>query len=179
MRIRDIPTSYERAARVLGTRDRRKICNNTHLVRRSPTTIAVRHHWTDLVTWHADGMVTLVPYNSVTSKVRISAALGGWATGGWWVSSDRGRLGLRWRGTASGSWWSIRNTIVYDIANRQPVTLWSDGRTSASPRRPSDHKAMCKCPRCYRYSKYECGWRQPWRDAERVWMILTAEEGGS
>jgi hypothetical protein len=43
--------TYKGAAELLGKRDTRKLANNTYLERRDETTIAIRYHATDVVTF--------------------------------------------------------------------------------------------------------------------------------
>ena len=52
------PRTYTEAAAVLGTRNTRRIANNTTLHRRADGAIAVRLHTTDVVAWFDDGRVT-------------------------------------------------------------------------------------------------------------------------
>lgn len=68
-------TTYSQAAERLGTRDRRKIGNNTYLERRDAETIAVKLHATDVVTFHANGTATLDSggYLTVTTKDRLNS----------------------------------------------------------------------------------------------------------
>jgi len=56
-----IPTDYDSAEYILAggrNKDERTIANNTKLIRRGRGDIAVRLHWTDVVTFHRDGTVT-------------------------------------------------------------------------------------------------------------------------
>lgn len=67
-------STYAQAAERLGTRDRRKIDNNTYLERRDAETIAVRLHETDVVTFHANGTAVLNTggWMTVTTKDRLN-----------------------------------------------------------------------------------------------------------
>lgn len=60
MRVRDLDTidNYRTAADMLGNHNERTIAHNTRLVRRGDD-VAVRYHATDIVTYHADGRITL------------------------------------------------------------------------------------------------------------------------
>lgn len=51
----------------------RPIGNNTTLIKNGPDTIAVRYHWTDIVTYHRNGTFTIYGggWNTVTTKTRI------------------------------------------------------------------------------------------------------------
>lgn len=66
--------TFSQATDRLGTRDRRKIGNNTYLERRDAETIAVRLHATDIVIFHSDGSATLHDggYLTVTTKDRLN-----------------------------------------------------------------------------------------------------------
>lgn len=68
--------TYEWASEQLTGRckDRRKLCNNTYLLRRDKDTIAVRLHETDIVTFFADGDIDIYTggWNTVTTKDRIN-----------------------------------------------------------------------------------------------------------
>lgn len=66
--------TYEQAERMLGKRSSKRLEHETYLVRRGPSTIAVRYHWTDVVTLHADGSRSFATggYHSVTTKKRMN-----------------------------------------------------------------------------------------------------------
>jgi hypothetical protein len=68
-------TSYGAAALFLGDTEWRKIGHNTSIRRVSPTTIAARYHYTDVITYHEDGRITFTTggWMSVTTKVRLNA----------------------------------------------------------------------------------------------------------
>lgn len=68
---------YEGWSKLLGDKPGRKIANNTYLERRTPDSVAIRLHWTDIVTFHADGHIVLDDggYQSVTTKERMDAVL--------------------------------------------------------------------------------------------------------
>ena len=82
--------NYQQAAEQLvgRCRDRRKIANNTYLVRRDSDEIAVRLHATDVLTFFADGRIRVNTggYHTVTTVDRINAFL----PGPWRVSRHRG-----------------------------------------------------------------------------------------
>ena len=145
--------------------EQRKICNNTVVIRRSLSTIALCHYRADLITWNRNGSAVLRVYNSVTSRRRLNLAL---HNSGWYCYSHRG-LRLCYSGGGFANW------VEYSV-NGDLITIWPDGRTSATPRRPK-HRAFCKCPACYRHSKCDAGWRRPWHDAEEVWILLTQQGG--
>lgn len=67
---------YEQAQATLTGRnkDRKKLANNTYLVRRDNGDFAVKLHDTDVVTYHADGTITLSTggWQTVTTKARIN-----------------------------------------------------------------------------------------------------------
>lgn len=67
-------TNYRQAVEKLNGRTRRKLENNTYLERRSDTTIAVKLHATDVVTYHLDGPTVLNSggWKTVTTKDRIN-----------------------------------------------------------------------------------------------------------
>ena len=73
----------------------RKVANNTYLERRGDD-IAVRLHATDVVTFHADGTVTLDSggWLTVTTKARMNE----WLPGGVYVGSIKGRWFLLYHG---------------------------------------------------------------------------------
>lgn len=84
---------YQTANAQLRGRDRRKIANNTFLVRRSSNAIALRLHATDVLTFHEDGRVV---YDSggwltVTTKARMNAygPLAVWSKRRVWHIADR------------------------------------------------------------------------------------------
>jgi hypothetical protein len=82
--------TYATADATLGSRDRRKVANNTYLERRDEQTIALRLHATDVVTFRP-GTITLDSggWRTVTTKNRINYALpvysdkGTWYVGGY------------------------------------------------------------------------------------------------
>jgi hypothetical protein len=67
---------YQSASEQLTGRckERRKLGNNTYLVRRSETAIAVLLHSTDIVTFHSNGDIDIYTggWNTVTTKDRIN-----------------------------------------------------------------------------------------------------------
>lgn len=76
-------------------KESRKLRNNTYLIRRSETKIAVRLHSTDVVTFHADGSIDLHDggWCTVTTKDRINRYFEGrvWTESGYWFTSFRGQ----------------------------------------------------------------------------------------
>lgn len=101
------PTTYEQARCLLGTRDRFKLGNNTTLEARPRGAFAVRLHYTDVVTFHADGRVTL-------------------DSGGWQTPTTRDRFracGFRVY-TAGGV------ARIGDVAFRDGLTLWPNGNVT-------------------------------------------------
>lgn len=73
----DLPQSYTAAERLLGRRDTRLVANNTRVIRRHSTLIAVQFHRTDVVSFWEDGTVTLNTggWTTVTTKDRINRCL--------------------------------------------------------------------------------------------------------
>ena len=69
--------TYSDAIIRLGSRDSRRIANNTYLERRANSDIAVKLHRTDVLTYHADGSVTLNSggWQTYTTKARMNAYL--------------------------------------------------------------------------------------------------------
>lgn len=65
--------SFEDAERFLADRDRRKLAHNTYVERVSDATIAVVYHWTPIVTYNANGSVTLNSggFHTVTTSHRM------------------------------------------------------------------------------------------------------------
>jgi hypothetical protein len=90
----------------------RKVANNTYLERRGDD-IAVRLHATDVVTFHADGTITLSTggWFTVTTKARINDYLPGGIT----LSSVRGRWFLTYTGHWDGEHYvtSERKAVPY------------------------------------------------------------------
>src|SRR4029077_16768691 len=84
------PMNYQQAAEQLvgRCRERRKIANNTYLIRRDTDEIAVRLHATDVLTFFADGRIRVNTggYHTVTTVARINAFL----PCPWRVSRHRG-----------------------------------------------------------------------------------------
>ena len=93
---------FSEADAALGTKDRRKVANNTWLNRRGDDAIAVTLHATDVVTYHRDGDISLCTggYQSMTTKARlvmfspyqVYSVKGRWMVGGdgWSVSFVEG-----------------------------------------------------------------------------------------
>lgn len=78
MTVVDNGTVFTRMSDQLGTRDSRKIGNNTYLERLSNGDIGVRLHQTHVVVAHTDGTVTLNSggWNTVTTRDRINKHAG-------------------------------------------------------------------------------------------------------
>jgi hypothetical protein len=68
------PTTYTEAAELLGSKDSRKIANNTTLVRLADDRICVRLHRTVVVEFRADGTTRLDSggWRTVTTKERLN-----------------------------------------------------------------------------------------------------------
>ena len=66
--------SYQQATDKLGSRESRKLANNTYLVRIDDNTIGVRLHSTYVVTYHTDGRIVLNSggWQTVTTKQRMN-----------------------------------------------------------------------------------------------------------
>jgi hypothetical protein len=71
-----IPANFNQAYTFLGKRAARNVKGkqSTKVVRLDPDTIALRYHGTSVVTWHADGRITLRSngWHTVTTKRRIN-----------------------------------------------------------------------------------------------------------
>ena len=65
--------NYTEALEILGTRDHKKVANNTYLIRRAPDTIGLRLHNTDVLTFRP-GSVTYDTggWHTVTTKARMN-----------------------------------------------------------------------------------------------------------
>lgn len=73
---------YERIAERLGNRPKRKLANNTYLLRNEDGSIALRLHDTDIITYYPDGrtVVTTGGWPTMTTRERMSGMLpGDWA----------------------------------------------------------------------------------------------------
>jgi hypothetical protein len=70
-------TSFSEANQILGNRTQKKIANNTLLVRLNENEIAVRLHYTDVVTFLRDGKIRLNSggFWTATTKERINHCL--------------------------------------------------------------------------------------------------------
>lgn len=66
--------TYEDANRLLGTKDMKRVYNNTWLRRKDEDTVAVQLYSTDVVLIHRDGTYTLNSggHRTVTTKTRIN-----------------------------------------------------------------------------------------------------------
>src|SRR5262249_27446751 len=75
--LRNIPTSYAEADAFLGRDDERPCGYATRVHRIGPDVMALRHHRTDVVVFHADESVTIdcKGWRSTTTKARLNAAL--------------------------------------------------------------------------------------------------------
>lgn len=107
-------SSYDDCVKFLITRDRpvprKKAANNTYVERRDADTIAVRLHDTDVVTYHADGRITLDTgeWYTVTTKERINR----FTPANIHIASNRGR------------WIVAHHVIAYD--NYYTAPDWTD-----------------------------------------------------
>ena len=78
----DLPDEYTSAAALADSaRDATKgrvVAYNTVVIRVSPDVVAVRHHYTNIVTFHADGRIYLTTggWKSATTKAQIHSCLG-------------------------------------------------------------------------------------------------------
>jgi hypothetical protein len=129
--------NYETANEILGTRQSRKVANNTYLQRRDESTIALRLHATDILIFTPQ----FVEYQtggwySVTTKQRMSEF------GPCAIGSDKGKW-LLWPLTENGmSDWKSGGYIFYD-----GIRVTNDGRTVLKPKTApvvSDSAAMKK-----------------------------------
>lgn len=113
--------NYATAADALGTRETRKIGNNTYLQRRGDT-IAVKLHATDVVTFTRSGSTILDSggWQTVTTKARINDHL----PNGWHVASERGVWGLYhgWNDRVSDYQDGITITRFGNVRNGPPKT---------------------------------------------------------
>jgi len=98
--------NYTTAKQKLGTRDSRKLCNNTYLQRRADGNIAAKLHGTDVLTFKPDGSVV---YN----------------TGGWRTNTTIDRV----NGYGADGRWIWRDKGVWTIGNRDKRVLYKDGVT--------------------------------------------------
>lgn len=66
--------NYNKAIEILGSREQKKIGNNTYLVNRGNGEVAIRLHATDILTFRPDGKVVIRTngWRSVTTKARIN-----------------------------------------------------------------------------------------------------------
>lgn len=121
----------------LGSRDSRKLQNNTYAQRRGPDAIAVRLHATDVLTFHRSGLVTFNTggWETVTTKDRINS----YAPHGWSVYSEKGRWMLHGtRADGVQDRWFFRDGITADtikggIKTRAPEI---DGKPRVSRTKP-------------------------------------------
>jgi len=131
--------SYHWADSKLAGRDRRKVANNTYLVRRGADAIALRLHDTDVVTYHRSGDVALDSggWQTVTTKDRMhkyTDAMVGSTKGVWhvtWGSQDHGYadgMVLHPDGSVSGGG-DLRATAVRNADRNKAVRRFIDGIT--------------------------------------------------
>lgn len=120
------PRSFKAYAAQLGTRESRKLQNNTYLQRRDADTLAIRLHATDVLTFKRDGRVVYDDggWQTVTTKDRMNEF------GPALVFSDKGIWYLRVN-AEDGERWSkerasvyqrgimVRGTRVYHAASRK------------------------------------------------------------
>lgn len=103
--------TYPSAAAVLGTRERKKVGNNTWLVRREVDAIALRLHATDVLTYFADGRTVL--------------RSGGWQT---YTTKDRlNRFGDGFHVLQRSFAWTV-STRIGEFTFRDGMTVHDDGR---------------------------------------------------
>lgn len=117
------PTTYAAHDATLTGRcsQSRKVANNTYLHRCDNGDIAVRLHNTDVVTFHADGTITLSTggWFTVTTKARINDYL----PGGVRLSSTKGRWFLTYTGHSE---YGTDGEYRYVPSERKPVPF-TDG----------------------------------------------------
>lgn len=119
-------TSYDLAALFLHTRGkpvpRKKLANNTYVERRNDSTIAVRLHNTDVVTFHQHS-----PYRPGASGIRaITLATGGWLTV---TTKDRINTVLPWpnlRVSSNRGTWEV---TLGGYSNPTDVVRFTEGIT--------------------------------------------------
>ena len=146
------PATYPDAASVLGTRDSRKLANNTRLVRLwGNDGIAVKLHSTNVVTFRPNGDIVLRTggWNTLTTRDRINRVLRGNYTGQWSIGTERGTLYLYRR--------RINDADLREwdrFAWHDGIVVRPDDTTDAvpKPRRPYrprvPHRAECRCAAC-------------------------------
>jgi hypothetical protein len=73
---RSLPVTHEQAEAILGTKNERRIANNTMLVRHGDT-ICIRLHATEIITFYPNGAIRLFTggYRTATTKQRMNAVL--------------------------------------------------------------------------------------------------------
>ena len=108
--------NYKIAVEKLGTRDSRKIGNNTYLQRRADGTIAVKLHATDVLTFHANGRTV---YNSGGWRTNTTRdRMNGWGASGHYVLQEK------------GSWWIEKYcSILYRDERKASRVGFADGIT--------------------------------------------------
>jgi hypothetical protein len=119
--------NYTTAKEKLGTRDSRKLCNNTYLQRRADGTIAVKLHATDVLIFRPDDSVEYQTggWHTVTTKERMN----NYGADGRWIWQDKG---------------------IWTIGTRDKRVLYKDGVVITKRGRiigggsPSEGKAQLK-----------------------------------
>lgn len=102
-------TEYGWAVATLGDRYRRKVGNNDTLHAARGDAVALQYHATDVITWHPDGTVDLVPWDSVTTRRRFDKYLSGVRVG-----TESGFQRLTYAGNAYGLHHAGRVTLHPD-----------------------------------------------------------------
>jgi hypothetical protein len=77
MSTRKLPTTYDQAGEALKGRPYRTIANNTGLYARTDSSVTLRLHTTDVITFRPDGALVLNSggWSTVTTKQRINAVI--------------------------------------------------------------------------------------------------------
>lgn len=99
--------NYKGAQEMLGKRDRKKLANNTYLERRDESTIAVKLHNTDVVTFTSKGHTTYNTggWRTVTTKERMNS----FGLNGWHLWSGKGI----WYIGNGPSWFDIKHDHIF------------------------------------------------------------------
>lgn len=114
------PTTYTSALEVLKGRQSRKIGNNTYLQVRDDSTIAVKYHETDIVTYRSDSSITLDS--------------DGWQT---YTTKERMHRYTPFRVSQSQSEWTV-TTDCGEYAYADGITFYSDGTLLSGEGTPSE-----------------------------------------
>lgn len=92
---------YESLNKALGTRDRRKVANNTYVERHEPGLLVLKLHGHSIADLHADGrlFVTDAGWRTTTTKDRLNRLLGlqVWQRDWAWFYSWEGGIEQDWR----------------------------------------------------------------------------------